>query len=525
MSARKSVLVLALVLLASPALAGCLSPNEAPLQGQSVDQVAPAPLGSHLVISHPGGLPVAPAWVPALVRNTTSLLLSTGHDSAEPTIGVTSNGTLFLTAASFVNPETANQTPIDHLLRSTDGGHTWMDVSARLPTGQYAFPYTGDPYVYVDPATDRVFKVDQINTECNHLAYSDDGGQTWAANPVACGPGENDHLSIAAGPSRMGTPTVGYPNIVYLCENQIYDSMCDRSLDGGQTFSQFVPVFPGVSPDAMDLNQTGPFGLANGALRGFCGGLTGHVHVGPNGTVYLPRGYCGTPYVAVSHDDGLTWQKIVVDNSGIGISGHDGSVATDAAGNAYYFWVGADGLPYLSISTDLGEHWSTPEMVGAPNVTIAAQPQIAAKGVGKVAFVYVGTTSHEGAPNATDAAMPNATWNGYMGVIPDALSPNPTVVSVRVNNATDPLVRGACPGNNRCHGMFDFLDIVIDHQGRPWASFVNTCTSSECRSASGTPADSDGNLGLVGTIASGEALTSAGGALPALPSLGSAYTG
>lgn len=53
--------------------------------------------------------------------------------------------------------------------------------------------------------------------------------------------------------------------------------------------------------------------------------------------------------------------------------------------------------------------------------------------------------------------------------------------------------------------MGDFLDLVIDPDGRPWAAFVDVCNPASCTSNAGWGA------GLVGTLADGPKLRGAAG--------------
>ena len=65
----------------------------------------------------------------------------------------------------------------------------------------------------------------------------------------------------------------------------------------------------------------------------------------------------------------------------------------------------------------------------------------------------------------------------------------PEVVTVRLNEAADPAVRGAC-GPGRCPGgILDFIDIELDSTGRPWAIFTDACVEA-CAQPDGEPAQS-----------------------------------
>ncbi|HET7746280.1 MAG TPA: hypothetical protein VFM29_03210, partial [Vicinamibacteria bacterium] len=139
-----------------------------------------------------------------------------GREAAEPTNGVRKDGVAFYAAGAFdalpsSSPANAARTEI---LRSKDGGLTWHSVQPILPGGVTTEPPTNlDPYVYVDESTGRVFSVD-LYVGCAHMWYSDDAGDTWTRNPVACGDYVNDHQTFFSGPPPAGLTTSGYPNVL-----------------------------------------------------------------------------------------------------------------------------------------------------------------------------------------------------------------------------------------------------------------------------------------------------------------------
>src|SRR5258708_20181855 len=83
-----------------------------------------------------------------------------------------------------------------------------------------------------------------------------------------------------------------------------------------------------------------------------CGGLHGHVKVSPtDGTVYVPNKGCGgNQAVAVSEDNGLTWQVRKVPTSLPADS--DPSVGIGSAGTVYFGYQNADGHAPVTVSHD-----------------------------------------------------------------------------------------------------------------------------------------------------------------------------
>lgn len=420
----------------------------------------------------------------------------------EPTIGSDPDGCLFFT--HFRGTGTGTR-----IFMSCDQAATWQEIGPDLPVGQVCFPNSNDPYVHVDRDTGRVFASDLHALVTSTLHYTDDKGATWQCNPIGGGlpPGGQDHQTIATGVPR-NFQTVGYPNVVYYCINRVGDSSCASSLDGGIGFGPQVLVYPGVEAPSEN-NDCDP--SLEGALDCVCGGLHGHVETDHAGRVLMPKGQCGNPEVAVSEDDGVTWDRATV-SSDTGVQGHEVRVAADLADNLYAFYIGADGLPYLGVSTDHGQSWRTPIMVAPPGVTATSFPAVYAGAEGKVAVAYIGLTDVEG----YDAAPENMSWNAYLTVVYDALAEDPLLATVLANDPADPIARGPC-GNTRCGGLGDFIDLTIDPEGRPWAAFADMCRA-ECLEP-GAAENAGGTIGFTGTLLQGESLMGplALGKLAALP--------
>lgn len=383
-------------------------------------------------------------------RGASARFFELGYNGAEPTLGLTKNGHIFYTAADI---NALNRVDI---LRSTDKGSTWENISPDLgPENRHAV--TLDPYIYVDKWTDRVFTID-LTVACSILSWTDDEGESWLTNPLACGVPVNDHQTLFSGPP-VSSPTVGYDNIVYYCWNNIASSECSKSLDGGLTFhATGGPAFTGVA-------------TGEGA-SGFCGGLHGHGVVGEDGTVFLPREYCGLPYVAISKDEGVTWDQVQVADMPAS-SGSDPSVAVDKKGNIHYTWIAEDRLPYLVSSKNGGKSWTKPVMIAAPGVNEVNLSTIDAGPRGGVAVAYMGTTNSPGEP-WENGAYAETTWNGYITVTPKPFAKKPKFLSATVNDPRDPIYRRNC-GPGRCGAVFDFIDVVVDSKGTPWAAFVDAC--------------------------------------------------
>jgi hypothetical protein len=398
-----------------------------------------------------------------------------GMNSTEPTLGVAQDGTVFTSAFQ-------SNTRIE-VLRSEDDGNTWDVVSPTLPNGRNAQLLSLDPYTYVDnPAGDkdvsRIFTID-LTVACSYVSFSDDNGESWITNPLICGRPVNDHQTLFGGPPVSST-TIGYPSMLYYCWNDVATSSCQKSIDGGLVFTATgTPAFPGVDPEAGGTQ--------------LCGGLHGHGHVGADGTVFIPKGHCGQPWLSISKDEGATWTRVQVAKNGA--TGHEASVATDRKGNIYYTYTGKDRRAYLVYSTNEGKKWSKPIMIGAPGVNETNLPSLAVGGVGKIAVAYMGTKNSPGAPFEDRSASDydKTTWSGYQVVSNNVLDRNPVFYSAPINNPKDPFIRGTC-GPGRCKAVFDFIDVTIDRAGTAWSAWVDGCTAI-CVTSGPNNLGSDGVIG------------------------------
>ena len=392
--------------------------------GGSPVKSEPLLVGKRAIAHRPNGRIVASAGIRAAApRPVVSL---TGYPAWEPTLGVDEDGDVFTTSS-------ASTTNV--VLSSKDEGRSWHDISPKV-AGQNAHPITFDPYLYVDPETNRLFNLDLQVPSCMELSFSDDKGASWATR-LTCGGVPDDHPTLFAGPP-VSSSTVGYPSVVYVCVNQLVAaSTCTKSLDGGSTF---VPTGePAFGPELP------------------CNGATGHGVADAEGVLYLPRIWCDEqPWLAVSRDEGATWDQIqVAENGGLG---HEATVAVDAEGNIYFAWVShQDRMPYLAISRDGAKSFGTPMMIGQPGLAKASLPSIDVGDPGKVALVYMGADTAEN-------------WNGHITISTNALSPKPVFYSTTANNKSRPLDTSCL---HRCTEGGDFFDVVIGPDGTVWSAFTN----------------------------------------------------
>lgn len=416
--------------------------------------------------------------------------LSTGFESFEPTMGATSNGDLYFS----ITPSSGVAAGWDaSIAKSTDGGQSWKDVGPRLPTGHSMPPETNDPYIYVDPSTDRIFTFHMSPILlCAVLSYSDDGGKTWQSNPNGCSPTVIwDHQTIVAAKPRE-TETNGYPNILHQCVNAVYAAMCATSTDGGFTWGPSTMVYPKPEP-----TQT-------------CGAQHGHLTTAPDGHVYLPTSLCGTfPTVFISGDDGKSWRESRI--AEIDTPFADPTVSVDSKGNLYASFIDEQGFLYFTTSTNNGEKWAKPTRIADGYTT--NMPVLVAGDPGKVAIAYPATDDlpegydTEGYLNGPQGELVKTiSWGANFSVSHDALSAKPRFKTV-VSTGSDPIGRGRiCIRGTRCEFLVDFIEAVIGPDGRPYASFSDGCLDV-CAKTPG-PNKSGTGVGLLTTLQTGPKLCS-----------------
>ncbi len=394
------------------------------------------------------------------------------HAAGEPTIGITREGFVAVTAGNGCvtsctgSPEMAKTVmPGERTVFLTrDKGRTWDDVTPGV-AGVGTHPTSQDPYLFIDRGaeTARIFDID-LNLACNELSFSDDFGRTWITNPLSCGEPVNDHQTVFSG-KPISSPTVGYPRIIYYCFNKLAYTTCTKSLDGGLTF---VPT--------------------TGANQIKCSGINGHGVTNSLGWVYLPFIGCNNaPALAISKDEGATWTSVELPSK---VNGGDPSVAVDAKDNLYYLWNDNDRHAMLATSRNGGASWSKALDVTAPGVKRTNLATLAVGSPGNVAVAYYGTTFESDR---------GAFWNGYLGVGTGLLGRNPMFYSASVNDPKHPLKTGAC-GPQRCGRVLDFIDVEISPDGHAWAPFVDACGSTCEKTGAESLQD---NAGLVATLIGG----------------------
>ncbi|MFN2508244.1 MAG: hypothetical protein ABR589_05675 [Chthoniobacterales bacterium] len=398
-----------------------------------------------------------------------------GLNAGEPSIGInwTSEGVL-PEAGDDKNGGRAMYIALTQTLRIT-----FDDTCPSSPSALWedkSFPTTSaitfDPILYTDNTrsnpTGRTL-VSQLLFPAGFAttasAFTDNDGETWIESTGAGIGAGIDHQTIGGGgPFHAPVPIgVTYPNAIYYCA-QLPASSCALSLDGGMTYGPAVPAY---------TNE--------------CGGLHGHIKVGPDGTAYLPNKNCSQPTpgqaVVVSEDNGATWESRPVPGSLA--SGSDAAVGigrgdkTGGKGRIYLGYADADTLPVIATSTDRGETWSAPLDVGvAFGINNVAFPAVVAGDDDRAAFAFLGTPTEGGLQGPRFQGV----WHLYVAHTYDG---GKTWRTVDVT-PDDPMQRGCIwlgGGANICRNLLDFMGIDVDKRGRVLVGYNDGCAGAECSQA------------------------------------------
>ncbi|HEX6918809.1 MAG TPA: sialidase family protein [Actinomycetes bacterium] len=371
--------------------------------------------------------------------------LPDAHDAGEPSIGNN-----WQTGATTYQAYTSTY-KVDF---DSAGTATWADRSAKAANGCPQGSTTSlDPILFTDHQSGRTFE-SQLAGKTALTCMTDDDGATWT--PTS-GSGINsgvDHQTIGGGPfSANGQGGLTSDLAVYYCSQDIADASCAVSRDGGLTYGPAVPMY-----SLLD-----------------CGGLHGHVKVAPDGTVYVPNKGCGgNQAVAVSEDNGATWEVRKVPTSTPGDS--DPSVGIGADGTAYLGYQNSDGTARIAVSHDKGKTWSNDQNVGAQlGVKNIVFPAVVAGDANRAAFAFLGSTT---GGNYQDQQSFQGVWHLYVATTYDG------GVSWVTTDVTpnDPVQKGSiCTGGTTCgqdRNLLDFMDVTIDKLGRIEVGYADGCTGA-----------------------------------------------
>jgi PKD repeat protein len=410
-----------------------------------------------------------------------------GDDAGEPSIGVDWNPNLASLKHDKVNTGGVNFFQSGpHTLRanfddcSSPAKDKWDDVTTPL-VQQAAL---SDPIGFVDRQTGRVYSLDLIGGQGNSfMAYSDDDGNNFTPAQGGGAPAGPDHETLGGGPYNPNAvpappPHPTYPNAIYYAsQNLAGGAEVSRSDDGGLTFGPGVPLFNPVQ---------------------CVGGIHGHIKVAPDGTVYIPNSSCavgsGTAGIAVSTDNGITWTDRTVPLStgdqdpSVGVALTTvGRPAGQTTSTIYLGWIDANNHPFIAVSHDRGLTWANKQDVGTGlGIQNATFPVVVAGDDNRAAYGFLGTTT--GGDLQSDSDF-KGIWHLYIATTYDG-GQSYFVVDATPN---DPVQVGSiCLGGTTCGGvslgpssrnLLDFNDASVDREGRAVIGYADGCLAPSCTTA------------------------------------------
>ena len=269
-------------------------------------------------------------------------------------------------------------------------------------------------------------------------------------------------------PNPLITPQNHGEAVYYCAQDIVGPAQCQRSDTLGISYG------PGVT-------------AYNGGVTTTCGGLHGHVHVAPNGTVWLPVNQCGGHQGgAVSTDNDTTWHEFIVTGSVSQSQGADPSVGLDFASTAYYCYVNNEPVPvgnppeghvHVKVSTDGGATWIRDFDLGASHgIKNAAHTEAVGGSTNRAACGFIGTNV---AGDYQSGSFPGL-WYAFIATTYDG-GLTWTTVNATPNDPVQSMTgiwqQG---GGNQDRNLLDFNEITLDDKGHVLYGYSDGCTSEPC---------------------------------------------
>ena len=343
-----------------------------------------------------------------------------------------------------------------------------------------------DPILWTDQKTGRTFASNSTVGANAVYGYTDNDGDSWIPFGIAAPNGGADHETIGTGPypavlNALAT-SVNQGEAVYYCSQDIVGpATCYRSDDLGISYGPSVLAYTGQGPSAPN---------------GTCGGLHGHLHVAPDGAVWLPVPQCsGLQGGVFSTDAGITWHIFQVPGATSQRQGADPSIAIDSDSTIYYSYVNDEPVaagqpPEGHARVQVGHldavsntiSWSNNFDLGATHgIVNGAEIEAVGGSSGRAAVGFLGTNI---SGDYQALSFPGK-WYAFIATTYDG-GKNWVTVNATPNDPVQSLTgiwqQG---GSNLQRNLLDFNEITIDDKGRVLYGYSDGCVSTGCIGGTG----------------------------------------
>jgi PKD domain len=338
-----------------------------------------------------------------------------------------------------------------------------------------------DPILWTDQKAGRTFASNSTAGANAVYAYSDDDGDSWTPVGIAPPNGGADHETIGSGPYPasvpLGNDAVNKGRAVYYCSQDVVGpASCQRSDTFGASYGPAVLAYNGQGSSVPGGND--------------CGGTHGHLHVAPDGTVWLPVPHCGDKQGgAFSTDAGNTWTEFKVPNGFAQKDGADPSIGVDSDGVIYFAYVrnepvGQNQPPEGHAHVAVGKRnpdntitWLNDTDIGATHgVRNAVEIEAVGGSSGRAGVGFIGTDltgdyEQLSFPGQWYAFIATTYDQGKTWVTVNATPNDP------VQNFTGVWQQG---GAQTDRNLLDFNEITVDKNGRVLYGYSDGCVTIGC---------------------------------------------
>jgi hypothetical protein len=344
-----------------------------------------------------------------------------------------------------------------------------------------------DPILWTDQKTGRTFAANNTSGANAAYGYTDsftpglNDGDQWVPAGIAPPNGGADHETIGSGPFPAGLTSLGdavnQGEAVYYCSQDVVGpAACQRSIDLGTSWQDF-----GAPPYTGSL----------------CGGLHGHLHVAPDGTVWLPVNQCGgLQGGSFSTDAGTTWTEFTVPNAASQTQGADPSIAIDADSKIYYSYVrnqagGQEGharvavgtlgnctiAPVTGLRSNCSITWGSDIDIGTTHgIVNAAEIEAVGGSSLRAAVGFLGTN----VPGDYQSLSFAGKWYAFIATTYDGGATWTTVNATPndpVQSMTGVWQQG---GGAQDRNLLDFNEITVDDKGHVLYGYSDGCVTTGC---------------------------------------------